>query len=235
MTQTNWELIHDAASGSSTAKRSLDAVMKRAWPAVYAYIRASGRRSEEATELTQAFLCDVFLARRLLDKADESRGRFRTLLLGAVRNHLADVHRRATAAIRKPKEGLIALDAHESPLGTASAASSSPERAFNTRYVAELIRSASDRLHRELEAEGMPETWEIFRVRVLHAAFQGEAPPYEAIAARLGLTKGACAVRLLIAKRRFATILMEELRATITDPADLSNEVTDLLSLLNAE
>jgi len=111
MTQTNWDLIRDAASGSSTAKASLDAVMKRAWPAVYAYIRATGRRSEEATELTQAFICDVFLARHLLEKADQSRGRFRTLLIGAVRNYLADTHRRATAAIRAPKSGVVAIDA----------------------------------------------------------------------------------------------------------------------------
>jgi DNA-directed RNA polymerase specialized sigma24 family protein len=111
MTQTNWDLIRDAASGSATAQASLDAVMKRAWPAVYAYIRASGRRSEEATELTQAFICDVFLSRHLLEKADQARGRFRTLLLGAVRNYLADVHRRRHAQSRMPKGGLVAIEA----------------------------------------------------------------------------------------------------------------------------
>jgi hypothetical protein len=33
-------------------------------------------------------------------------------------------------------------------------------------------------------------------------------------------------------KRRFATLLMEELRATVDDPADLHSEVADLLQLL---
>jgi len=65
MTQTNWDLIRDAASGSATAQASLDAVMKRAWPAVYAYIRASGRRSEEATELTQAFILVAMVRRNV--------------------------------------------------------------------------------------------------------------------------------------------------------------------------
>jgi DNA-directed RNA polymerase specialized sigma24 family protein len=234
MTQTNWDLIRDAASGSSTAKASLDAVMKRAWPAVYAFIRASGRRSEEATELTQAFICDVFLARRLLEKADQSRGRFRTLLIGAVRNYLADTHRRATAAIRAPKSSLIAIDAmSESGFDmTSDGARSAPERAFNARFVAGLIRAASERLQRELESEGDHASWEIFRLRVLQAAFQGSAPGYEEIAPRLGIERGACAAKLLVAKRRFATILMDELRATILDPNDLHHEVSELLSFL---
>lgn len=238
MTQTNWELIRDAASGSATARASLDAVMKRAWPAVYAYIRASGRRSEEATELTQAFICDVMLARRLLEKADQGRGRFRTLLLGAVRNYLADVHRRQTAQSRAPRTGLVAIDAGDEGsgalVGEASSGqeSTSPERAFHARYVAGLIRSASERLQRELEADGDAASWEIFRLRVLQGAFQGMAPSYEEIAPRLGLDRGQCAAKLLVTKRRFASILMDELRATMVDPAELKSEVADLLALL---
>lgn len=236
MTQTNWDLIRDAASGSATAQASLDAVMKRAWPAVYAYIRASGRRSEEATELTQAFICDVMLARHLLEKADQARGRFRTLLVGAVRNYLADVHRRQTAASRAPKSGLMALDAAADKgvdLATDGAAGS-PERAFNARYVAGLIRSASERLQRDLEAAGDHASWEIFRLRVLQSAFQGSAPGYDEIAPRLGIDRGACAAKLLVAKRRFATLLMEELRATMSDPNELRNEVAELQALLSA-
>ncbi len=238
MTQTNWELIRDAASGSATARASLDAVMKRAWPAVYAYMRASGRRSEEATELTQAFICDVMLARRLLEKADQARGRFRTLLLGAVRNYLADVHRRQTAQSRAPRAGLIAIDAGDEGAGalvgeaSSGQESTSPERAFNARYVAGLIRSASERLQRELEADGDAASWEIFRLRVLQRAFQGAAPSYEEIAPRLGLDRGQCAAKLLVTKRRFASILMDELRATMVDPAELKTEVADLLALL---
>ncbi|MEY3026088.1 MAG: hypothetical protein RLZZ238_985 [Planctomycetota bacterium] len=236
MTQTNWDLIRDAASGSETARASLDAVMKRAWPAVYAFIRASGRKSEEATELTQAFICDVFLARRLLEKADQARGRFRTLLLGAVRNYLADVHRRRTATTRMPKSGLIAIDAAgEYGMDVADdATGDSPERAFNARYVAGLVRTAGERLHRELQADGDAAGWELFRARVLQAAFQGDAPGYGTLAPRLGLERGQCAAKLLVVKRRFSVLLMEELRATVSDPDAVREEVDDLLALLKA-
>lgn len=233
-TQTNWDLIRDAASGSESARGSLDAVTKRAWPAVYAYIRASGRQSEEAAELTQGFMADVFLSRQLLGKADQSRGRFRTLLINSVRNYLADMHRRQTAGLRKPTGGITPLDQMrergDEPVDTSEA---SPERAFNARYVAVLIRAASERLHAELASAGDLASWEIFQARVLRAAFDGNAPSYDEIGPRVGLDKGTCAARLLVAKRRFATILMEELRATIDNPADLQAEITELRALLS--
>ena len=52
------------------------------------------------------------------------------------------------------------------------------------------------------------------------------------VAPRFGLEKGTCAARLLVAKRKFATILMDEMRATVDDPKDLSEEVHELLALL---
>jgi Asp-tRNA(Asn)/Glu-tRNA(Gln) amidotransferase A subunit family amidase len=91
MTQTNWDLIRDAAGSTPTSQASLEEVARRSWPAIYAFIRASGRSPDDATELTQGFICDVFLSRHLLEKADQSRGRFRTLVMGSVRNYLADI------------------------------------------------------------------------------------------------------------------------------------------------
>jgi len=233
LTQTNWDLIRDASSGSPTARTSLEAIARRCWPAVYAFIRASGRSPTEATDLTQGFLCDVFLSRKLLEKADAERGRFRTLLMGAVRNYLADAHRRRTAASRMPAEGIVALDAiRERGAEPADAASGSPERAFHSRYLAGMIRNAAERLQRELLDAGDEASWEIFRLRVLQPAFEGAATGYEEIAPRFGLERGTCAVRLLVAKRRFAAILMDELRATVARPEDLDAEVGELLSLL---
>ena len=235
MTQTNWELIRDAASGSTTSRASLDAVSRRAWPAIFAFIRASGRSSDEASELTQGFIADVFLSRHLLEKADPGRGRFRTLLIGAVRNYLNDMHRRRTAQSRMPEGGVAAIDALTAQgLEPAEHEGHSPERAFNTRYVATLIRAAAERLQKELAANGDEASWEIFRMRVLHAAFEGDPPGYETIAPRVGLDKGACATRLLVTKRRFAAILMDELRATVEDPSDVETEVSELLSLLKS-
>jgi DNA-directed RNA polymerase specialized sigma24 family protein len=234
MTQTNWDLIRDAAGGSSTSKASLEEVARRAWPAIYAYIRASGRNPDEATELTQGFICDVFLARGLLEKADQSRGRFRTLVMGSVRNYLSDMHRRKTASTRQPKHGMIGRldDLAERTSGPAGLPAITPEAAFNARFVATLIRAATERLQRELLHDGDEAGWEIFRLRVLQPSLEGVAASYEDIAPRFGLAKGACAAKLLMVKRRFASMLMEELRATVENPDDIREEVSELLALL---
>ncbi|MFM7133930.1 MAG: RNA polymerase sigma factor [Planctomycetota bacterium] len=230
LTQTNWDLIRDASSGSPTAAKSLDAVARRSWPAIYAFIRASGRNGQDAAELTQGFLCDVFLSRHLLEKADPGRGRFRTLLIGAVRNYLADMHRRKTAARRMPVDGIAALDQMREH-GHEPAVESSPERAFHARYVGTLIRDAAERLQRELLAENDEASWEIFRARVLEGV-AGANHGYEPIAERFGITRGECAARLLVTKRRFAAMLMDEIRATIESPDDLRTEIQELLELL---
>ncbi|MCE2881667.1 MAG: hypothetical protein LW636_04820 [Planctomycetaceae bacterium] len=234
MTQTNWDLIRDAASGSETAKRSLESVARRAWPAIFAFIRASGRSPEEATDLTQGFIADVFLSRGLLEKADPARGRFRTLLIGAVRNYLADMHRRRTAGTRMPKGGLAAFDdAVEGAVHDRNHRDDSPERAFNTRYVAGLIRAAAERLQQQLLAEHDSATWELFRVRVLQASFEGAAAGYDTLAPQLGLSKGECAGRLVVAKRRFATLLLDEVRATVGSDDDARQEIIELMTLLS--
>jgi RNA polymerase sigma-70 factor (ECF subfamily) len=235
MTQTNWDLIRDAAADTPTSRASLEEVARRSWPAIYAFIRASGRSPDEASELTQGFICDVFLSRDLLGKADQSRGRFRTLVMGAVRNYLADMHRRRTATTRRPKHGSIGRldDLAERTSEPAGMQALTPEAAFNSRYIASIIRASTERLQRELLEEGDEAGWEIFRLRVLQPSLDGVAASYDEIAPRFNIGKGACAARLLVVKRRFAAILMDELRATVEDPADLQDEVADLLALLS--
>ena len=235
MTQTNWDLIRDAAADTPTSRASLEEVARRSWPAIYAFIRASGRSPDEASELTQGFICDVFLSRDLLGKADQSRGRFRTLVMGAVRNYLADMHRRRTATTRRPKHGSIGRldDLAERSSEPAGMQALTPEAAFNSRYIASIIRAATERLQRVLLEEGDEAGWEIFRLRVLQPSLDGVAASYDEIAPRFNLGKGACAARLLVVKRRFASILMEELRATVEDPEDLQHEVAELLALLS--
>ena len=84
---------NESPTPREAAPRSSDEAAVRYWGAIYAYIRQSGRRDEEARELTQGFIADVLLGRNLLGRLDEKRGQFRTLLLSAVRNYLADVYR----------------------------------------------------------------------------------------------------------------------------------------------
>ncbi len=82
-----------AEADEAVAGDALEQLVRRYWAAVYAYIRRTGRDVHEAADLTQGFVCDIIISRRLCDYADPQRGRFRTLLLGAVQNYLREQHR----------------------------------------------------------------------------------------------------------------------------------------------
>ena len=89
--RTNWSMIMDAASESTTVSATaLDRVIQRYWPAVFGFIRSSGKSADEASDLTQGFLCDVLLGRNLLQTATPERGRFRSLLLKSVSNYVRE-------------------------------------------------------------------------------------------------------------------------------------------------
>jgi hypothetical protein len=58
------------------------------WFPLYAFVRRQGRSSEDAEDLIQRFL-PYLLERHVIDKARPELGRFRSFLLGCLKNYLA--------------------------------------------------------------------------------------------------------------------------------------------------
>ena len=234
-TSTSWTLITDAINDhSETRETSKDALVKRYWQAVYAFIRASGRSPVLAEDLTQGFFCDVFLGRELLARAESARGRFRSLLLSSVRNYMADDFRMRTAKRRTPEHGvLMHLDGSDG-LDVTSDEDSDPEVAFNVVWVEELIDRTTRQVQSDLVENGQSVHWEILKDRVLDPCLSGRAPtPHETLAEQWGL-KGIPQVSnmLVTAKRRFARQLLENVRETLPENYAPSNELDELYQAL---
>ena len=203
------------------------------WGAIYAYIRQAGRSDEHARDLTQGFIADVLLGRGLLAKLDERRGQFRTLLLSAVRNYLADAYRHDHAARRHPGHGRIVAagnDSHDD--GLVDRTTPAPEAAFNRAWVAALVREAAADLQAECLASGREAAWDIFDRRVLRPMLEGAEPPtYEALVARWGLHAPTQVSNTIVAMRRaFATHLVRRMGACSGDGA--RGQIRELLTLL---
>ena len=234
-TSTSWTLITDAINDhSETRETSKDALVKRYWQAVYAFIRASGRSPVLAEDLTQGFFCDVFLGRELLARAESARGRFRSLLLSSVRNYMADDFRMRTAKRRTPEHGvLMNLDGSDG-LDVTSDEAFDPEVAFNVVWVEELIDRTTRQVESDLVENGQSVHWEILKDRVLDPCLSGRAPtPHETLAEQWGL-KGIPQVSnmLVTAKRRFARQLLENVRETLPENYAPSNELDELYQAL---
>lgn len=111
---TRWSLIDALAQDdASQREQAMHVLAASYWPAIYAYLRRSGKGREQAVELTQAFFVDVVLERRLFQQADSKRGPLRALLLISLKRFLIDMHRRCTSSIRLEYMRLEDLTAEE--------------------------------------------------------------------------------------------------------------------------
>ena len=203
------------------------------WGAIYAYIRQAGRPDERARDLTQGFIADVLLGRGLLAKLDERRGQFRTLLLSAVRNYLADAYRHDHAARRHPGEGrIVATPGDAIDDGLVDRSTPAPEAAFNRAWVAGIVRDAAADLQAECLSSGREAAWDIFDRRVLRPMLEGAEPPsYESLVARWNLRAPTQVSNTIVSMRRaFAAHLVRRLGARSADGA--RGEIRELLTLL---
>jgi DNA-directed RNA polymerase specialized sigma24 family protein len=233
--ETDWSMIFRAAHGGrESAAEAWDQLARRYWPAIYAYIRTSGRDVHQASDLTQGFVCDVMVGRQLLASADPTRGRFRTLLLSALRNYLVQQHRHATRQKRSPQTGkLLELDG-DAPLMVDLNTDDSPEAVFSAQWGALLVRRILDGVRADCTKEGLGAHWTVFESRVVRPMLHGEKPTdYASLVDRLNLKDAGQAANMMITiKRRVARALAREVSATVGDPAEVTEELHALMRAL---
>ena len=232
--RTSWSRIELLDSDRQSDNHAIyDELIQRYWPAVYAYVRSTGRSVDEASDLTQGFICDIILTRQLFHAANRARGRFRSLLLAALKNYIRERHRFETRVRRGGRAVLIPLDVVEQVTAT-SRRSTAPDEAFQIEWAGALIRHVLDVCQRACRADGLSTHWEIFEARVVRPALTGEkAISYEALTFRLGLPDAAQAANMMVtAKRRFARYLQDEISSTVDEPIAAPRELTSLLRAL---
>lgn len=228
---TNWALIFDAARGEGLpAKTAMEQLVRRYWPAVYAYIRQTGRSVDEASDLTQGFVCEIILGRNLFGHADPNRGRFRTLLLTALQNFLRQQHRSETAARRAPDKAPLRLDEHDLAAMQPSSALT-PEQAFSTQWHATLVHRVLERVRTSCRASGLEAHWRVFEARVVRPMLFGEKRvAYAKLVELLELDDAGQAANMMVTvKRRFVRGLIEEVGWTVHDPMQIEEELRALL------
>ena len=233
---TNWSAILDAGSDSSTAAASRDTVAQRYWPAIHAFVRRSGISHAEAEDVTQGFICDVMLGRNLLSHAAPERGRFRSLLLTAVRNYVYDELRRRTATTRHPSTGsVVALDG--ASVGATShldPKADDPEVAFDREWVRMLIDQAAHVVRENAQSKGLDAAWDIFDRRLLRPMCEGAAPvSTEEFIKQWSLSSPAQVANILVRmKRKFTAALMQQLGHGDDDQEIVHREIAGLLAAL---
>jgi RNA polymerase sigma-70 factor (ECF subfamily) len=215
---TIWsEILAAADSGNAERGDRLDALCRRYWKPVYAFVCAAWpRRRGEAADLTQAFFA-YFLEKRVVERMDPERGSFRRYLKRALRSFLIDAQRHD--AVRRPAAPLIPLgEVPEVPAG------SSPEEAYDRTWVEDLVASALEHLRLELAGEDRSSYWELFRAHY----DPPESPGYRQLAEKFGLETGDVRVRLEFCRRILRRYLRERIREYVATDTDVEQELKEL-------
>jgi hypothetical protein len=215
---TCWTAIESIASKDDASSRALIGdFLKAYWKPVYCYLRHKGYNSERAKDLTQGFFHEVVLGRALIQRADRTKGRFRTLLLRALDRYLVSVHRKETAQKRIPEHKLIPLE--DSTFGNLPEAAGNldSDEVFHYAWVCELL----DRMLEEVEAEcrrnGMAVHWDMFNDRVLHPILTSAEPlSLEELCCKYSIDATTKASSMIFAvKRRFQAAAKRLLRQSV--------------------
>ncbi|MAG54660.1 MAG: RNA polymerase subunit sigma-24 [Planctomycetes bacterium] len=228
---TRWSLVL-AAQGAptDTARQALADLCHTYWYPLYAYVRRSGHDVADAEDLVQGFFA-AFLGAGHVRGVEPGRGRFRSFLLGAFRNHLAHERERAQAQKRGGGRPVIALDVMDAErrLQLEPADSETPERAFERAFCRTLLATARHRLRDEYADRDRAEVYDALAGQL---GGPGSRLPHCETAERLQISEVAVKVALHRLRCRFKEVLREEVAATLDEGADVTAELRALMAVL---
>jgi RNA polymerase sigma-70 factor (ECF subfamily) len=230
---TRWTLVAAAAADSSDPQRqeALGDLCQAYWPPLYAFLRRRGHSPEDAQDLTQGFFARV-LERRDFSAADPTRGRFRSFLLSALQHYAINEHERASTVKRGGRVQRLSLDFEEVERTYVLEArhDDSPDRVFNRKWAAISLDRALGRLRDECHTLGKGALADAL---LPYLTDTGQLPAYRTVAEQLGLTEGATKVAVHRLRQRFGAILRLEIAETVLAPADVDDEVRELIRALS--
>jgi len=230
---THWSVVLAAGHSSSPeCRQALSALCESYWYPLYAYVRRRGHSVEEAQDLTQAFFA-FLLEKDALRVADRERGRFRSFLLAALNNFLANEWRRAHAERRGGHRLQLALDfdSGERRYSLEPADETTPERIFERRWALVLLERAMDRLRRQYESGGKAA---LFAALKPYLGGGGEILSHEEVAKQLGVSAGSVKVAVHRLRRRCRETLRQEIAQTVGSPDEVDDELRALFTALGS-
>ena len=233
---THWSLLKDLKASDGNENQALaEELLKQYWKPVYAYLRRMGYDNEQAKDLTQEFFLEVVLNRHLIERADSSKGSFRSLLLHALHQFLISEKRKETAAKRIPKDRLAQLDTIDPSMLPHVMEEMSPEDNFNYAWKTNLLQ----RVLAQVEADYMnakKEThWYIFRDRLLLPLLQDHPlSSFKQLCKQYGIEKEDTASHMLTTvKRHFQTVLRDHVRQTVQTDKAMDEEFEEMVKFLS--
>jgi RNA polymerase sigma factor (sigma-70 family) len=229
---THWSLVGAARpdeASQTRAREALEELCRAYWYPLYAFVRSRGYSAVDAQDLTQAFFAK-FIETDGFASADRQRGRFRSYLLGAMKHFLSNEWHKAQTQKRGGQVQFIewgSLDPEARYVG-ASGHADNPEHLFDREWALQIVVGALKALRDEMVKAGKSEQFD-----ALKGSLTGQDElPRDQVATRLNMSEGAVKVAVHRLRQRYRNLLRTAIAETVSNEADLEDEMRHLIAVL---
>src|SRR3954462_2358587 len=232
---THWTLVLRARDSDKkeAAGKALSDFCEAYWPPLYTFLRIRGHASPEAQDLVQGFFAHL-LEQNTLSRADQEKGRLRTFLLGSMQNFLFNEYDRAHALKRGGGKQILSIDEllPETEAAMMDTTHLSDSRSYDLAWASNIVKRAWQQLQDAFDTEGKAEWLEVLRPFV---AGGGKRPlSQDEAAAKLGVPIATLRTWLSRLRQRYREALRTEVASTVSDPAEVDQELHYLYQILTA-
>ena len=227
---THWSVVLLAGRNDSAATEALEKLCRAYWFPLYAYVRRQGYAPHDAQDLTQEFFSRL-LAGKELESVDRTKGKFRSFLLAAMKNLLANEWHRAHCQKRGGGSAHFSLDAvaAEERYQLDPVEEKTPEDVFERRWAESVVDAVTRRLGEEFVESGFAGRFEELKTFLLA---EQEPASYAEIARRLKMSAGAVRSAIYRMRQRYGELFRAEIAQTVTSLPEMEEEIRHFLKVL---
>lgn len=228
---TQWTRVLEARGDSPEARAALSDLCAAYYAPVLAFIQRQTADEPSARDLTQEFFSRL-LSRHGIEAVNPERGRFRSYLLGAVKNFLNDARahdRRLKRGGGRPAEPMETGTDTSTALQLPDTRTPTPDQEYDRKWALTVL----DRALTALAAEHCAEKNAHFETLKPWLTGDTENISQADAATRLGLNEGTVKVAIHRLRRRFRDVIRQEIGRTLGDPGQVEQEMQCLLQALS--
>src|SRR5262245_36247959 len=229
---THWSVVMRAGTaGTGEGSVALDRLCRQYWQPLYYFVRRRGYNEQDAQDLTQGFFARL-LEKDLIGAADRERGRFRTFLLTALQNYLANEWNRANRQKRGGGQQFVSLehaDSAEAGYQLLPPDTATPDQLYERRWAQAVLEAVLRRLREEFDERSGSGRFDVLKQFLFS---DRGAVSYADAAKRVGLSESATKSAIYRLRQRYGELFAEEIAQTVTRPEDVDDEIRHLLTVL---
>jgi len=225
---TQWTHVLSARGETVEAKQSLKELCNRYYGPVFAFIESYTNQDQNARDWTHAFFATL-LEGKSLDSVVQSRGKFRSYLLGAVKHFLADDRAKQMAEKRGGLVSHFTIDqVDETQLQTTAVSSLPPDAYFDRQWAMSILEHSLKDLELELG------TVQAARFELIRPWLSGDSIELSHADVATSLCVSVEVVKTTIHRwrKRFREIVKGHIASTVSNASEVDEELGYLIQAL---